>query len=233
MCARVDRSRRGGIAAGRRSDHGPKAAGRWHGATVVCIASGPSLTRADCDRAAEAQARAPEEVRIIAVNDNWKMCPTADVLYACDSPWWKYNIDDVRKSGIASELWTQDEDAAKAYGLNRIRAWSKPGLSREPDTIHHGANSGYQAVCLAYVWGAARVVLLGFDCQYTGGQRHWFGDHRRGLNNATGLGCWPKNFGKMSEDCKEVGLEVINASRQTALKCFPRMTIEDALHHCR
>lgn len=154
------------------------------------------------------------------------------MVYACDAPWWKYNADDVRKASRA-ELWTQDEGGAKAHGLQLIRAWSRPGLSKEPDTIHHGANSGYQAVGLAYTWGAARVILLGYDCQFTGGKRHWFGDHRRGLNNATGLACWPKNFEALAADCREVGLEVINATRETALKCFPRMSLEDALHNRR
>lgn len=99
--------------------------------------------------------------------------------------------------------------------------------------IFHGNNSGYQAIGLAYTWGAARVILLGYDCQFSGGKRHWFGDHPRGLNNATGIECWKRAFPKLAKDAEHVGLAIVNASRQTALTCFPRMSIEDALHHSR
>jgi hypothetical protein len=155
--------------------------------------------------------------------------PTADVLYACDHPWWRFSHAEVVRSGFAGELWTQDEGAAREYGLHHIRAYSRPGLSREPGIIYHGNNSGYQAIGLAYLWGASRVLLLGYDAQHTGGKRHWFGDHRRGLSNATGVTSWPKKFEELAKDSEAVGLEVVNCSTETALRCFPRARLEDVL----
>jgi hypothetical protein len=128
-------------------------------------------------------------------------------------------------------MWTQDVGAAREYCLHHITAQSREGLCKEPGMIFHGNNSGYQAVGLAYTWGASRVILLGYDMQYTGGRRHWFGDHPRGLNNATGLACWQRSFPKLAADAEKVGLEIVNASRETALTCFPRMRLEDALHN--
>ncbi len=169
---------------------------------------------------------------MIVVNDNYRLCPWADVLYACDAPWWSRHIDAVRRT-FAGELWTQDTHAAAKYGIEHIQAQSRDGLCLEPGMIFHGGNSGYQAIGLAYTWGAARVILLGFDCQFSGGKRHWFGDHPRGLNNATGLEGWKRTFPKLAADAKKAGLEIVNATRETALDCFPRMRLADALHHSR
>lgn len=88
--------------------------------------------------------------------------------------------------------------------------------------------SGVGAIKLAIHYGAKRVVLLGYDCQYTGGKKHWHGNHPAGLGNAVSIQHWPMRFAqfvnKMSKD-----VTVINASRQTALQCFERMDLEQAL----
>ncbi|HCZ48509.1 MAG TPA: hypothetical protein DCZ11_05850, partial [Gammaproteobacteria bacterium] len=55
----------------------------------------------------------------------------------------------------------------------------EPGLSASPLRIHQGGNSGYQALNLAVLLGAERVILLGYDMH--GG--HWHGRHGGRLNN--------------------------------------------------
>jgi hypothetical protein len=71
--------------------------------------------------------------------------------------------------------------------------------------------------------------LLGLDCQYTGGKRHWHGDHPPGLGNAKSLKKWPTGFKRLASHCKGQGVEVINASRETALDCFERQPLEAVL----
>ena len=75
--------------------------------------------------------------------------------------------------------------------------------------------------------GASRVILLGYDCQKTGGQVHWHGDHPEGLGNAGSMPKWAKQFEALAASVN--GVEVINCSRDTALRAFPRMSLEDAL----
>jgi len=57
--------------------------GHWFTAHVVCIASGPSLTRADVERVREwrQEAGAPTKRRVIVVNTSYKIAPWADALY--------------------------------------------------------------------------------------------------------------------------------------------------------
>ena len=90
----------------------------------------------------------------------------------------------------------------------------------------HG-NSGAGAMMLAYYAGARRVIMLGYDCQHTGGVKHWHGDHPPKLGNATRPEMWERGFAKVAHDLADI--EIINASRVTALTCFPRMSLEDAL----
>jgi hypothetical protein len=61
----------------------------WRGATAVCIGNGPSLTQAQVDFTRGAR-DANGRVRVIAINDAFKLAPWADVLYFCDDKWWQW-----------------------------------------------------------------------------------------------------------------------------------------------
>lgn len=90
----------------------------------------------------------------------------------------------------------------------------------------HG-NSGCGAISLACFAGARRVLMLGYDCQKTGGKTHWHGDHPKGLGNAGSVHKWPAQFASLK--AKMSGVEIINCSRETALTVFPRASLEQTL----
>ena len=96
--------------------------------------------------------------------------------------------------------------------------------------IHQGGNSGYQAINLAYLFGASAIVLLGFDCsQSKTGEAHWFGQHGPRLTQQQPFALWQANFPALAQDLANSGTRVINASRETALRCFERASLADAL----
>jgi len=70
--------------------------------------------------------------------------------------------------------------------------------------------------------------MLGYDCQHTGGNAHWHSDHK-GMGNAKNYAKWPTHFRDLARFLGR-SVEVINASRQTALTVFPLMNLEQALH---
>jgi hypothetical protein len=148
------------------------------------------------------------------------------VLYACDGEWWDVYYNEVKDLGC--ELWTQDIQAARKYGLKLVIAKQGKGLGRD-GIIHWGANSGYQAINLAYLWGASRIILLGYDCKNSNGKAHWFGQHPSSLNQYQPLHIWAENFGQLARDLKDEGLEVLNCSPDTALECFERESLWKAL----
>jgi hypothetical protein len=88
-------------------------------------------------------------------------------------------------------------------------------------------NSGIGSIQLAILGGAKRVILLGYDCKITDGKKHWHGDHPKGLSNATGVYKWHEKY---NEFAKTVNIEILNASRETALTCFKRIDLETALN---
>jgi hypothetical protein len=95
------------------------------------------------------------------------------------------------------------------------------------DIKPHG-NSGAGAIALAARFGAKRIILVGYDCQHTGGKKHWHGDHPRNLGNAGSIERWPAKFAAMAKELPR-DVEVINCSRETALDCFPRAALEDVM----
>ena len=167
----------------------------------------------------------------IAVNDCYRLAPT-DHLYACDSHWWYHHVADVMRD-FEGICWTQDhqwEDPKKqpeAWGIRKLISLSEPGLSRKQGVVHRGDNSGYQAVNLAYLLGAERIILLGFDMMMHGDKRHWFGNHPQAMNQASNYADFVGHFQTINP--AEYGLEIWNCSRRTALNCFPKHNLEDAL----
>lgn len=189
--------------------------------TVVLVASGPSAGEADLERC--------RGWPTIVVNDAWRLAPWADVLYACDYEWWKFHHADV-EAMFHGERWTQSGEAANAYGLKRILGKPATGLSTDPAWVHYNLNSGGQAMNLAYHFGARRFVLVGYDMGPSGKRTHFFGDHPKGLRNDS---LWPhfvRAFGVIADDCRRLGLEVVNTSPISRLRCFPQATLEQTLN---
>lgn len=128
------------------------------------------------------------------------------------------------------ELWSISIPASRMYKLHYISGNSgTSGLSRDPAYIAAGKNSGYQAIGLAYYFGAKRILLLGFDFQRTGGRVHWHPDHPRTLGNGGRFAEWVKEMRPMAADLRKEAVEVINCSRSTAIDAFPRSTIQEVL----
>jgi hypothetical protein len=198
---------------------------RWQGRTVIVAATGPSLTP---DVAA--LCRLPW-VPVIAVNDAWRLLPSADVLYACDAAWWvKHTVDSFR-----GERWSNHDDGtndkraiATRYGLRLVAGRGGDTFSRDPAVIHYGSNSGFQAIGLAILFGARRIVLVGFDMQTVAGRRHFFGDHPPPLRNSMDYRSMVPIFHNAA---KHLGsdVEIVNANPTSAITCWPRMTIDAAL----
>jgi len=194
----------------------------------ICIATGPSLTREDCEKASRATAK------VIVVNDAYRLCPDAEYLYACDDRWWRHHLEDIR-ANFKGELYTQyHNDSVKQYadreGLKSFPGKGSPGLGL--DRIHHGGNSGYQSINLAYLLGnlgekpGSRIILLGFDMGNTHGKKHFFGDHPKGMQNGNYSNYVPA-FNQLAKDLESEGVEVVNCSRNSALTQFKRGVIDD------
>ena len=114
--------------------------------------------------------------------------------------------------------------------INFIEVVDEPGLSAVAGRIHSGLNSGYQAIGLAAQWDPAKIVLLGYDMQRgPNGESHHHGDHEGGLPNLGTMDEWARRMVQLGADLRGRGVEVINASTETAITCFERRPIARAL----
>lgn len=184
---------------------------------VFCLASGPSLTAED---AALVKDWRSEGRQVFVVNNTWQMAPWADLLFVGDGKWLEFYGADVTFPG------------------RRVTA-STAGHARKWEVIPPGfqwfENSGVGAIAWAIREGARRVFLLGYDCQRQGEKSHWHGSHvgklkdGRVLKDATNIREWPTAFAQVATLAKSHGVEVFNCTRATALKCFPRVSLESVV----
>ncbi len=104
-------------------------------------------------------------------------------------------------------------------------------LFDKPGKTGSGGNSGFQALNLAVLWGAKRILLIGFDMTDRSGV-HWYGRNnwpQANNPNQSNFKRWIAAFDAAAPVLAGMGVEVVNATTSYAMKCFPRRSIEDAL----
>lgn len=203
---------------------------------VIVAATGPSL---DANVALECRkSRLYGDCRVVVVNDAWRLMPWADILYACDAGWWK--VHDGVPGFRHGERWSTHEgtkpddsnykgDLPKEWRINYVRGRAGNTFSTDQSVVHYGMNSGFQAINLALLKGATKVILVGFDMKRTGGKAHFFGDHPNGLCVSTHYENFIPQFRIAAKDCT---VPIVNATPGSALDCWPRVALDDALRDC-
>ena len=211
----------------------------WSGQTCVILAGGPSLKGQDLS----ALANTHPWPKVIAINDSWKLKPYASALYFSDAAWWQrqidqneFSVDGVRFHDLIYKgAWIKGGAGFQEHPqVRQLQFTGQVGLEMNPGGLRHGSNSGYAAINLAYLFGASRIVLLGYDMRCEGERIHWH-DRYDG---------WPASyfhnvlqneflplFNYLVEPLAEAGVEVINATPGSALACWPRMSLESALQN--
>ncbi len=186
----------------------------WPNSTVVCIASGPSLTSDDVSLVRD-------KAKTIVVNSSYQMAPWADCLYAADARWWKSHHGAPEFHGLKYAL---EANAAKWPGVTVLKYGGERGLSSDPTSLKSGRNSGYQAIGLAVHFGASRIVLLGYDMQRgPKGEEHWHANHQE--HRRSDYPNFLRFFDGLVEPLKARGIQIVNCTRRTALTCFDRQPL--------
>jgi hypothetical protein len=159
-----------------------------------------------------------------------RLCPWADVVYGCDGPWWQ------KSNGLPEFKGTKlahDTGVCIAYrDVHKIEVRDHDlMLFDEPGVIGSGGNSGFQAINLAAQFGANRIMLIGFDMHGARGV-HWYGSNCwRNAGNPLDHHYvhWRSALSKQSKVLRCMGIDVVNASQESALTCFRYASIEQTL----
>lgn len=194
---------------------------QWPGSTIVCLATGPSLNQADVDACRD-------RARVIAIKDAYNLAPWADVVYGAgvdQTKWWQRNGKRVvaAHQGLRFTL-----DPAAAEWASLLQWGAEQGLSTDPARLALGRNSGYQAINLAVLLGAAKIILLGYDMKRAAGeQENFFVGPTKGPVHRYAE--WQPFFRTLLDPLARLGVSVINCTPDSALECFPKMTLAEAL----
>lgn len=196
------------------------------GESVFILGGGPSLRNF--------QSRQLEGRRVIATNEAFSLCPSADALVFVDVAWWQRRVHDIREvwrggviigRGPYGRMYKSSGEVVNvAYRSGMV--WS------EDPRLLGGKNSGLAAMNAAYLMGADRVFLLGFDCRNVGGRNNYHHLHddasQRNVGNRY-LNLFIPEFIQAAKKIEQLGWEVWNLTPGSALKCFPERSIEWAL----
>lgn len=196
----------------------------WHGETAFLLAGGPSLIGFDAERL---RGRG----RIITINDSYRLCPWADVLYFCDRAWWYRHRAEIQQVVTGGCIVTLEN--RQIEGMHSLRSSGKTGLETDDRAaIRNGGNSGYQAIGVAAHLGATRIVLLGYDMHCANGRTHWHGGHSGGTREGEyERRCvkWLKNYRTLVHPLEKMRVEVLNATPGSALKGWEQRPLQEIL----
>lgn len=188
---------------------------------------------------AEATSAADPPNPIVAlVNDTYRLAPWADLLYASDARWWQHH-----RPNFSGEKWTTKRDdpskgsiykisvkTIRELSLKHMLGTYEDGISFDPRIIHFGGNSGFQLLNLVILAGAKNIGLLGYDMQLDRNdpnKEHFFGNHPKGFSSPRScFQYWIRQFNTAAGQLRDKDIRVVNLTRDTALDCFPKMSIE-------
>lgn len=204
----------------------------WVGETVAVLASGPSMSRALCE-----QIRG--RCRTIAVNNvgidtldstSGKFieapAPWADALFASDAKWWReYQTRAMAFAGLK----ITSMNGLKWPGLHSLCFSARAPFDERPTHIVSGGNSGYQAVHVAAHFGAARILLFGFDMREVNKRRHYFGAHPPPCKSQGKFDRWILNFARLAPELEKRGVQLVNCTPGSALRRLRVSTLEREL----
>lgn len=191
------------------------------------LGSGPSLTQADVDYCRD-------KAVILAVKDAIRLAPWADVLYSSDSRWLVYHRGWPSFLGLKYTI-AQRQHAAPTKEQERLSDWQvlrntgDSGIETDPTGLRTGRNSGAAAINLAVHLGAGRIVLLGFDMGLGPNKEpHFYGKHPYGQVTQPWR-LFLQHYAAMVQPLEALGIAVVNCSRETALPCWVRQPLMEAL----
>lgn len=163
-----------------------------------------------------------------------------DVVLGCNYQFWDHYY--ARIKDYRCHKWTTRPELCGKYpGLNYIEERWEDSLSTDPAYVcaHHG--SGPQILNMALHYGCKVMLLIGWDMRYPGkvdrrtytGRRHYFGEDELTATHWPMTGENGELSGLIREmetiDAGALGVEIINCTPDSAMRCFPMMDLDTAL----
>jgi len=188
----------------------------WAGQTVYIIGGGPSLKGVDLDAYLMG-------VPVIAANDAYQF-ECADICVFGDMDW--YHEHKVELAGFPGRVITT-KDACHGDGILHMKEIGE-GLSRRSDALAWNTHTGSLCINLAYLMGAAQIVLLGFDMHSDAEESNWHYNPRPASKSATANHV--RGTQMLADRLHQYAPEVrVYLTKDSALTCWPKVDLQQAL----
>ena len=196
----------------------------WPGNTAYIVGGGPSLEGFDWDLL--------KDKRVIGCNDAYLL--GEDIVDVCcfgDWQWWnEYHKEGFKKYGglkvtCCVELVGNEEDK----NIHVMRREPR-GVWNIPGKVGWNGHTGAMAINLAAIFGASKIVLLGFDMKLKEGKSNWH-ENSKDLPNADVFKQFIGTSGIVGTGMKKVfpNVEVLNANPDSAWNLFPKVELKEVL----
>ena len=104
----------------------------------------------------------------------------------------------------------------------------RKGISDDPASISWNLNSGSASISIAANAGAKRIILLGFDMNPIPNNQHWW--HRLyQYQDPPQFNRHIQGFEQIKQDADKRGIEILNASPDSAITQFKKINLQDIL----
>lgn len=191
----------------------------WEQTTVFLVGGGPSARSFDWD---SIRGRGV----VVVCNDACLKLPWADVCFTIDDYWLTRRADQLDNFG--GEIVAAVHEGFRPPPVRRLKLVRRvdyaAGLSKDPNIVFEGGNSGFGALCYAVAMGSRQINLIGYDLN---GPGHWFGEYewksRFGLSNYPQ---WVHGFEYVAPLLQMWKVHVTNLNPNSAIKCFPFATLQ-------
>ncbi len=174
-----------------------------------------------------------QDKHVIAINTAYKLGTFPDFLFFGDKQWWLNYQNQIKnypaiKISCAAYFGTHKETGVRYMAKNNKRVH---GITRKEGFVSWNHNSGAASISLAYQLGAKRIILLGFDMKFGNTQKsHWHSDYIKG--NKIPRPPFKRHllgFHQIKKDAKALGIEILNASQDSAIREFPIVRVKEYL----
>ena len=163
--------------------------------------------------------RVVSKYHTIAINDTYKIAPFADVLYFCDKRWYEWHAEGVE--AFRGKVVTLENYDLGSDKIKHLHNYGRDGLHLDPpDGVMTGRNSGYQAINLAILFGAKRILLHGYDMRWIDGKAHFHKGHP--VETAADIyeRCMLPQYKQLPPLLAKLGVTVVNMTPNSALTVF-------------
>lgn len=192
----------------------------WEGKNAFIIGGGPSVNGFPLSPLIDRP--------VIGVNNAYQF-PATKILWFGDRPWYLWNEDKLqsfRKPKATCHPFFNNNPEFLVFKRGKPQ-----GIDTRTGHISWNSCSGGSAVNLAWHLKAERVILIGFDmAKDEKGNTHYHKDHKKSPANPP-YKVYLESFWKIAGDAKHLGFEIFNASPQSSMDCFPKITSEEALSY--